>query len=74
MKRAARPSAAERRFQNLVALVGTVCRCDCGKRGYLAEVGVGMEPLLRKLRYSAEWHHPDKTDPDCSGICGYVWP
>jgi hypothetical protein len=60
------------RFNNLVALVGTVTRCYCGKKGYLAKVGVRAEVLLRKRVYFAEWEHP--KDDDCSSICEYVWP
>lgn len=62
------------RFQNLVALVGTVNRCMCGKQGFLAKVSVSSEPLLRKRRYKATWQHPEKNDPDVAEICGYVWP
>lgn len=62
------------RFDNLVALVGTVTRCECGKQGYLEKVSVKAEPLLRKRKYSARWEHPDPGDPDCSAICAYTWP
>lgn len=71
---APKPDRDRARFDNLVALVGTVTRCDCRKRGYLVKVGVEAEARMRKRRYFAEWEHPDPDEPGCATVCGYVWP
>jgi hypothetical protein len=70
-----RPRATDvSRFDNLVELVGSVNRCaDCGKRGFLVEVGVQSEPVHRKRRYFAEWNHPDR-DGETTSIHEFWWP
>lgn len=62
------------RFDNLLALVGTVTRCLCGKQGYLVKVGVKAESRLRKRIYFGEWEHPEALDPECAEVCEYFWP